>query len=48
MLLLAQVPRDLQSGGEGLLTCFIFFVAFHREQTVDYVAVRPCKNVWKQ
>jgi hypothetical protein len=29
-LLLAQVPRDVQSG-EGFLTCFSFLVAFQRE-----------------
>jgi hypothetical protein len=30
-LLLAQVPCDVLSGGEGFLTCFIFLVTFHRE-----------------
>jgi hypothetical protein len=30
-LLLAQVPCDVLSGGEGFLTCFILLVAFHME-----------------
>jgi hypothetical protein len=39
-LLLAQVPCDVLSGGEGFLTCFVFLVAFHREKSVDSVGVR--------
>jgi hypothetical protein len=30
-LLLAQVPCNVLSGGEGFLICFIFLVTFHRE-----------------
>jgi hypothetical protein len=30
-ILLAQVPFDVLSGGEGFLTYFIFLVAFHKE-----------------
>jgi hypothetical protein len=43
-LLLAAVP----CGAEGFLTCFISLVAFHREQSVHSVGVRPYRNVWMQ
>jgi hypothetical protein len=30
------------------LPYFIFLADFHREQSVDSVGVRPCRNVWMQ
>jgi hypothetical protein len=31
MLLLAQLPYDVQSGGDFLLTCFSYLFAFQRK-----------------
>jgi hypothetical protein len=43
-LLLAQGPCDVLISEKDFLACYIFFIAFHREQSVDSIGRRPCRD----